>query len=439
MKRLRKTEVLVIDEISMVENNHFERLNCLMKEARGNRTAFGGVQLIVTGDFCQLPPVKPFEHCVECGRQTIINKARTEYKCRKHGIFKDIDKWAFRSEAWEECNFAHVNLTQINRQNDMDLINILNKLRMGIRLLPEEEHKLLNHPSETRNAIQLFATKDQVNNINEERFMALRSIERTFNCLDHLRLQRKHEYLKKENSPTPDGGLLKQLEGHRFESQIKLKKGMLVVLVYNLDLRSGLVNGSQGIIQGFEEYDPMKLPKTVNRREPIEGITHGDPILQGEYSVFREGQVEEYAKQMEFKAWPIVRYVNNTRRTGIPELITSKYRFMNGVNRTIYAECAVTQLGEEEPYSLLSRAQTPLMAAWAITVHKSQGMTLNRVIVDLSRCFEEGQAYVALSRARTLDGLRVVSFPRSAQGRRNRQVKDFLRERFNLNFNSQES
>jgi hypothetical protein len=59
-KRLQETNVLIFDEISMVENHHFERLNVLMKEARGDSRAFGGVQVIVTGDFCQLPPVKPF-------------------------------------------------------------------------------------------------------------------------------------------------------------------------------------------------------------------------------------------------------------------------------------------------------------------------------------------------------------------------------------------
>lgn len=84
-KRFQETDVLVIDEISMVENLHFERLNAVMQEARGNDAAFGGVQLVVTGDFCQLPPVKPFGHCIECGRELVKNKAETEYTCRTHG------------------------------------------------------------------------------------------------------------------------------------------------------------------------------------------------------------------------------------------------------------------------------------------------------------------------------------------------------------------
>jgi len=83
--RLKKTNVLVIDEISMVENHHFERLNVIMQEARGDNAAFGGVQLVVTGDFCQLPPVKPFAFCIECGRELIKKMAGTIHKCPEHG------------------------------------------------------------------------------------------------------------------------------------------------------------------------------------------------------------------------------------------------------------------------------------------------------------------------------------------------------------------
>ena len=84
-------------------------------------------------------------------------------------------------------------------------------------------------------------------------------------------------------------------------------------------------------------------------------------------------------------------------------------RFDNGITRTVFAECRVNELGDEQPYSLLMRTQIPLVAAWTMTIHKSQGMTLNKVIVDLARSFESGQEYVALSRARALSGLKVES------------------------------
>ncbi|KAF9735423.1 ATP-dependent DNA helicase PIF1 [Paraphaeosphaeria minitans] len=435
-KRLNETDVLVIDEISMVENHHFERINHLMKEARNDETAFGGVQVVVTGDFCQLPPVKPFRYCIECGRETIVNKEETEYKCRAHGIFYDKDKWAFRSTAWQECDFVHVNLQEIHRQSDRAFINMLNKLRMGIRLFATETDLLLNHESETRNAIQLFATRAEVNRVNEERFRALRSVERTYHCLDHFKWNEAHGNLKSKGEYKAPDGSLQALAEHRFESCIRLKKGMLVVLLHNLDIGAGLVNGSQGTIQGFEDYDPKNLPKAATSREKRDGLPIGAQVLQGDHAVFREWQLQEYAKQMEFKAWPIV-------------------RFLNGVQRTIYADCTVNSLGDTTPHSLLSRTQIPLMAAWAMTTHKSQGMTLNRVVVDLSKSFEQGQAYVArkyfamhafsirpantpqVSRARSLEGLKVVSLPPSAQGSGNPQVKEFLQDRFGIRDDSQ--
>lgn len=306
-KRLNETNVLVIDEISMVENHHFERLNHLMKESRGKETAFGGVQIVVTGDFCQLPPVKPFRYCIECGRETIMNKAETEYKCRAHGIFYDKDKWAFRSTAWQECDFVHVNLQEIHRQSDRAFINILNKLRMGVRLFSTETDLLLKHESETRNAIQLFATRAEVNRVNEERFRALRSVERTYQCLDHFKWNEAHGNLKTKGEYKAPDGSLQALAEHRFESRIRLKKGMLVVLLHNLDIGAGLVNGSQGTIQGFEDYDPKNLPKAATNREKRDGLIASTQVLQGDHAAFREGQLQEYAKQMEFKAWPIVR------------------------------------------------------------------------------------------------------------------------------------
>lgn len=388
--RLCETEVLVIDEISMVENLHFERLNTVMKEARNSDAAFGGVQLIVTGDFCQLPPVKPFGHCIECGGELTKNKEETEYKCRLHGTYYDIDKWAFRSKAWQECNFEHVNLTTIHRQNDKVFIDILNKLRMGIPLPQPSIDLLLNHESQTRNAIKLFATREEVKRVNDQMFRNLPTKPRTYKCLDHFKWNEKHGNLRNKGDKGPDGSLL-ALREHRFESQIELKKGMLVVLLHNLDLGSGLVNGSQGTIQGFEDYEKAKMPKAASNRRDDSSMP-GVPTLQGDHAVFREGQLDQFVKQMKTKAWPVV-------------------RFLNGVERTIYADCTVNELGDEAPHSLLSRTQIPLMAAWAMTTHKSQvsrlhlnpnartnsekGMTLNRVIVNLAKSFEQGQAYVA--------------------------------------------
>lgn len=82
--------------------------------------------------------------------------------------------------------------------------------------------------------------------------------------------------------------------------------------------------------------------------------------------------------------------------------------------QTIYLKCLVTEVGEannNKGHALVCRTQIPLVAAWAPTTHKAQGMTLGRVILDLSHCFEEGQAYVALPRAASLQGLKVAGDP----------------------------
>lgn len=103
-RRLQKTDVLVVEEISMVENHHLERLNEIMKEVRQNGEAFGGVQIVVTGDFCQLPPVKPFGSCLHCGKNLVEKARRSAYECVVcNRVYDDEDKWAFRSKAWEVC------------------------------------------------------------------------------------------------------------------------------------------------------------------------------------------------------------------------------------------------------------------------------------------------------------------------------------------------
>ena len=108
-KRLRQTDVLVIDEISMVDNLQLERLNKVMKDVRQNQRPFGGVQLVVTGDFCQLPPVQPFRNCITCGKPPVQKAKNSAYECVKcKRIYEDEDKWAFKSSAWEVRVNVHI-------------------------------------------------------------------------------------------------------------------------------------------------------------------------------------------------------------------------------------------------------------------------------------------------------------------------------------------
>lgn len=191
---------------------------------------------------------------------------------------------------------------------------------------------------------------------------------------------------------------------------------MLVVLLTNLDLSAGLCNGSQGIICGFEAYHPNKMPKATMGFGKKEKETV-DPKMKinGDYASRREAEMKAFieSKGARFKQWPVV-------------------RFHNGQVRQIFADCSINELGDKQPYSLLSRTQIPLAPAWAMTIHKSQSLTMDRVIVDLSRTFEEGQIYVALSRATGLKGLKIngdtTALTAGLGG--NREVQRFLREKF---------
>lgn len=444
-KRLKDTDVLVIDEISMVENLHFERLNAIMKSARyepgKGRTPFGGCQIIVTGDFCQLPPVKPFRHCIQCGKE-LAEKVDPDnkliYECRQHGIHADEDKWAFRSKAWQECGFKHIHLKTIHRQNDQVFIQMLQKCRLGEQLTESEIFLLMNHKARVSQATKLFCTRREADDVNRAAFDKIKAEKHlywahdTFICRqkDNPRHQRNGVRSDWHNvwadKPPKEKKPLLTLGEHRFSECVQLKKGGLVVLLANLDLPAGLCNGSQGVICGFEDHDPTKMPIRELREELVSGSKFklemtkvtpkpGQRVLRGENAGTQEQEIKNFiaSECVPIKKWPVV-------------------QFHNGVRRIIYGECSITQLGDEEPYSLLMRTQLPLAPAWAMTVHKSQSLTLDRVIVNLDRVFEEGQVYVALSRATGLGGLKIEGDGRFLRDKLmvNAEVAAFLKEKF---------
>ncbi|TLD22846.1 hypothetical protein PspLS_07139 [Pyricularia sp. CBS 133598] len=420
-RRLRRTDVLVIDEISMVSSFMFDLLSHVMQTARhGDERPFGGVQVVVSGDFFQLPPVKPFENCYFCGRELQIDghsgnlrlcpgtKFETKREvCRTPRFFDERDMWAFCSSAWRKCNFGCVELQTIHRQRDNTLISILQKCRTGYHLDQDEINLLCAPRPHIVDATQLLPKREDVLRENETRYNNLpKDSERQYQSVDSVEDCPAHLY-KSFSS---------RLEHHKYLDCLKLRTGMVIILLSNISPRQGLVNGSQGIVIGFANIDPKRLPRIADKDDNGAPISpQGQTILYSTYAMLQVAKTCEFVDQADKKQWPVV-------------------RFHNGLTRLIMAECSVNKyfIPEQRLPVLVCRTQIPLMAGWAMTVHRSQGMTMDRVEVDLTKAFERGQAYVALSRTRTLEGLRLkgntdaLSKPFSADP----QVRDFYQRHF---------
>uniref|UniRef100_A0A8B9CKE7 ATP-dependent DNA helicase PIF1 n=1 Tax=Anser brachyrhynchus TaxID=132585 RepID=A0A8B9CKE7_9AVES len=294
---------LIIDEISMVDGKFFDKLEAVARAVRKRDEPFGGIQLIICGDFLQLPPV--------C-------KANEEIK------------FCFQAKSWRKCIHINMELTEVRRQTDKTFISLLSAVRLG--RCTEEVTSLLMQTATNRSerdgilATRLCTHKDDVELTNEKRLQQLSGEVHTFEALDSDPM-----LVKLIDAQCPVGG------------KVVLKVGAQVMLAKNLDVSQGLVNGARGVVVGFES-DQKGLPKV---------------------------------------------------------------RFLCGVTQVIKMERWVFK---GPPGVHLSRQQLPLKLAWAISIHKSQGMSLDCVEISLSRVFESGQAYVALSRARSLAGLRVLDF-----------------------------
>ncbi|KAL5093992.1 hypothetical protein Trisim1_012498 [Trichoderma cf. simile WF8] len=416
LDRFRNADTIILDEVSMVEAMHFDRLNEIMKAAwspfdERSTLPFGGTQIIVTGDFCQLPPVKPFLHCFECGSDLVSNKQQKTYKCPSiecGASYHDDDKWAFRSKAWDECNFEYVYLQEVHRQTDKEFVKLLQKYRLGLGMNDSELRLLANCNKTTDSyAVRLFPTREEVRKVNDAEFRHINAPVQTYKCVDvFVWNEEEHPHLRGKGTRNADNSL-KELRDHTFEINLNLKEGMQVLLLHNISIPDGLVNGAQGVIIGFEPFEDV--PPDFEIRD--EGL----PVYWPDHDLNERKILEFMMGCKRAEGWPIV-------------------QFANGRVKTIYPICQSILYGDTRPYTLLGRIQLPLAAAWALTVHKSQGMTLDNAVVNVTRAFTDGQIYVALSRVRTLAGLKVEGDLTSLKRfRGNQQVLRWLKEKFGQN------
>lgn len=247
-------------------------------------------------------------------------------------------------------------------------------------------------------AVKFLSLKEEVNACNESNLRLLPGQSRTYICCDNVdwRNEDDRDWRRKGERTQSGSGTLKALRDHCFVSRSELQVDSPVVLLVNLDLRIGLVNGGQGRVVGFKRLDCRAHLRLDN---------------VSEIAAFKEAQILRFVSTNAVKKWPVV-------------------LFSNGVKRTITPFCAFIELGSENSFSRLSRAMIPLLSAWAISIHRSQGLTLENVEVDLLRSFEKKHVYVVLSRARGMDGSWVRRMPKDKSGGMNREVKACMHRSF---------
>lgn len=294
-KRFDKTRVLIIDEVSMLSPRLFDTVERVCRAMKRSDDPFGGMQVVLSGDFFQLPPI-------------MRDGSETEF--------------IHTSEAWASMDVRVCYLDEQFRHEDISLEKILNEMRGG------------NVSSETRAILQKMCEEERVHGVVPTRLYTHNADVDAENEKELAKLPgAEHAY---EMSTKGKAHIVESLKKSILAPEtLRLKKGAVVMFVKNA-FDEGYVNGTLGTVENFDEG--------------------GAPIV----------------------------------KTYTGKKICAQR-----------AEWAV----EENNKILAKVEQLPLRLAWAITVHKSQGMSMDAAEIDLSRSFVPGQGYVALSRLRTLAGL----------------------------------
>ena len=302
---IENTDILIIDEISMLHDYRLDLVDHVARLVRKKEDIpFGGIQLIMCGDFFQLPPISRGERHVYDDDRERTSEFVTE------------------SNAWRDLDPVILYLSEQHRQDDMEFLEILNALRGGDIRRRHAETLLsrMNQAPEGHELPELHTVNMDVDRINEARLNALSGDEYSYS----MHTTGSDNYVE---------GLKRSCLALE---TLRLKQGALVMAIKNA-LDRKYVNGSVGTVTDFEK-------------------TSGYPIV----------------------------------------------KFLNGKTVTMSPESWELRDGDKKRAGL---SQIPLRLAWAMTVHKSQGMTLDSALIDLKRAFVEGMGYVALSRVRSLDGV----------------------------------
>ncbi len=304
--RIKSMEVLFIDEVSMCKGELMDKVDGVLRHFRNPSDPFGGVQLICTGDWLQLPPVFKGEGSIEL---------------------------AFQCASWRSANIQTVVLVeQMRQQGDPTFARVLGDLRVGntssLHLLDSRVDAVF--PADGIEAVRIFCKNVDVDQYNKDRLAKLTTPSKIYTSYDSGSSYQIESFNK--NCPAPQ--------------KLELKVGAQVMLLINEDVETGLVNGALGVVKSFELGGVKVQFKT-------------DTLI------------------VERHIWEL-----KEQEAGIDGKLKSKV--------------------------VATRSQIPLKLCWAVTVHKCQGQTLDRAIVDVAEAFAEGQCYTALSRVRNMESLSIA-------------------------------
>jgi hypothetical protein len=351
--RLKDTAVLVIDEISMLHAKQLNLVSQVLKHVRKNDKAFGGIQVVVAGDFFQLPPI---------GSKGETNR----------------EKFAFMSEAWLDAKFHICYLSEQHRQvseaanGGLDLDDILNQIRR--QEVTFESIAALEATFDQNVDIKrtrLYTHNLNVNSINDKELAALEG-----------------EMMRFTATSTGDSKLVETLKKTvRTQDDLVLKVGAKVMFIKN-NTELGVSNGTMGELIGFAA---VKIDDSKDSSDDL--IEDDDDSAESENDKNVKGKSKKAIKEKPKSKKP------TTQKMPVVRLNSG---------REVVAEPEEWIIEDETGDVLASYEQVPLCLAWAITIHKSQGMTLEAAEIDLSRTFELGQGYVALSRLKSLAGLQLL-------------------------------
>ena len=303
---LKKTDILIIDEVSMLRPDILDTIEALCCQARGNLSLFGGLQIILIGDLCQLPPII---------KQDVVPIFKQEYQT--------AEPYFFDAKSYQKGSFEKIELNEVYRQIDSELLSHLQNLRKNENI--PETISYFNRPEKypqdfIQTAITITPYRQVADNINQRRLSELQTQSKSYIA------QLDGSFEKMQDTPSP--------------KNLTLKEGALVV--FNKNNYPDYINGTSGIIEKLS--DRYIIVRCLQDNKFI--------------TVYRE-------------EWKSFSYDINE--------ITG-------------------EVTEKETGSFI---QYPLQLGYALTIHKSQGKTLDRVIIDIDRgAFAHGQLYVALSRTR---------------------------------------